>query len=249
MKTRIFLTVIIGALFLNAGCATRAAFTYSPSEKIISEIKAPLPLKVAVLPLEDLRGQDNTDYILLYMLPLAPYGSLYYDRPDGANRFLFHAAYNFRPAEDLAKAVVDEIKQNRFFEEVFYTQREREPDIDLIIRGKIKNTLYRGKLISYGLSVYGPLLWYLGLPAGTTHNDLVLSLEMKRASDNAVVWSHEITGEWGKTVGLYYNWAADFDGYSIILRDGLHKGMEKLSKDLMSKDLEYWKGNRAAQSR
>jgi hypothetical protein len=123
VKKCILIAFIISVFFLNTGCATRAAFTYTPSEKIMPEIKNPLPLKVAVIPLEDLRGQDNTNYTLLYLIPLVPYASLHYDRPDGANRFLFHAAYNFRPSEDLAKAIVDEIKQNRFFDEVFYTQR------------------------------------------------------------------------------------------------------------------------------
>jgi hypothetical protein len=241
-KLTLFMVVVIISLTVG-GCAKRAAFMYNPSEKVPGEVKnAPLPLKVSVTPFLDARGQNNTSYLPLDLIPLVPYASLHYDRPDASNRFIYHAAYNFRPSEDFARAVVDEMKQNHFFEEVFLTQREREPGVDLTVTGKIISTRYNAKVLSYGLSVYGRLLPLLGLPIGTTQNSISLILEMKRASDGVVVWSYEVNGEWGKTVGIYYNWAADFDGYPLILREGLHAGMEKLADDLRTKELDYWKG-------
>ena len=243
MKKLTFYTLVVIFSLTFTGCAKRAAFEYSPSEKVSTELKnAPLPLKVAVTSFLDARGQDNTSYLPLDLIPLVPYASMNYDRPDASNRFVYHAAYNFRPSEDFAKAVVDEMKQNHFFEEVFFTQREREPNVDLIVTGKIVNTRYHAKVLSYGLSIYGRLLPLIGLPIGNTQNSLSLFLEMRRASDNIVVWSYEVNGEWGKTVGIYYNWAADFDGYPLILREGLHAGMEKLADDLRTKELGYWKG-------
>lgn len=218
---------------------------YSPSDKVALEMKnAPLPLKVAITPLSDSRGHDNTNYGPLHLIPLVPYATRHYDRPDAANRFISAAAYNFRPSEDFARAVADEMKQNRLFEEVFLTQREHEPGVDLIVSGNITNTLYNGNIITYGLSVFGPWLWLTGLPVGTVQNTVSLTLEMDRTSDNAMVWSCEVNGDWGKTVGYYYNWASDFDGYPLILSQGLHSCMEKLAKDIRTKDLEYWKGKR-----
>lgn len=240
---RVVIVVMVCLLGMLTGCASRASFVYKPSGAVASGMKS-LPLKVAVTNFEDRRQDENTNAVLLYLIPIVPFGSISYDRPDGANGYLFHASYNFRPSEDFAKAVVDELKQNNYFDEVFFTQRQNEPNVDLIVTGKINDTRYDGKLISYGLSVYGPLLWFLGLPSGTTHNAISLSLEMKRASDKVVVWSHEVTGEWGKTVGLYYNWAADFDGYPLILSEGLHKGMEKLASDISNKNIDYWKGTK-----
>lgn len=224
------------------GCASRAAFNYQLSPRVSMASSATLPLRVAVLPFEDRRGQDNTNYMLVYLVPLMPYGWINYDRPDAANGFLFHAAYNFRPSEDLAKAAVDELRQNQFFTEVFFTQREHEPGVDLILTGTIEQARYDAKIISYGLSVEGPLLWFFGLPAGTTHNRLVLRLTLQRAADGQALWSHEVSGEWGKTVGLYYNWAADFDGIPLILKEGLHAGMENLAATIAQKPLSYWRG-------
>jgi hypothetical protein len=238
---KIVIVMMVGLLSVLTGCASRAAFVYKPSSTVATGTKT-LPLKVAVTPFDDLRQQENTNAVLIYLLPVVPFGSISYDRPDGANGFLFHAAYNFRPSEDYAKAVVEELKQNNYFDEVFFTQRQNEPNVDLIVTGKINETRYDGTLISYGLSVYGPMLWFLGLPAGTTHNALSVTLEMRRASDKVVVWSHEVKGEWDKTVGLYYNWAADFDGYPLLMSEGLHKGMEKLANDISSKKIDYWKG-------
>jgi len=83
---------------------------------------------------------------------------------------------------------VDEMKQDRFFEEVSYTEREREPGDDLIATGKIMDTRYSGKVITYGLSAFGTFLCYTGLPIGTAHNAVSHSLEMRRASDNVVIW-------------------------------------------------------------
>jgi hypothetical protein len=235
VSTGLALALLVG------GCDTRAAFSYHLSPRVSAD-GAPLPLKVAVLPFRDMRGEKNTNAVLLYLIPLMPYGPINYDRPDAANGFLFHSAYNFRPSEDLAKAAVEELQQNQFFSEVFLTQREHEPGVDLILSGEIAEARYDGKLISYGLSVEGPLLWIFGLPAGTTHNGLVLSMELKRASGGERVWSHKISGDWGKTVGLYYNWAADFDGLPLILKEGLHEGMMRLANDLQAKPLSYWRG-------
>lgn len=238
---KMVMVALVGILCLLTGCASRAAFVYKPSGTVATGTKA-LPLKVAVTNFEDVRQEENTNAVFTYLIPIVPFGSITYDRPDGANGFLFHASYNFRPSEDFAKAVATELKQNNYFDEVFVTQRQNEPNVDLIVTGRINEARYDGKLISYGLSAYGPLLWFLGLPAGTTHNAVSLTLEMKRASDKVVVWSHEVKGEWDKTVGLYYNWAADFDGYPLIMSEGLHKGMEKLASDIASKNIDYWKG-------
>jgi hypothetical protein len=226
---------------LTAGCSSRAAFSYRPSPVVAAPgPPLPLPVKVAVVPFRDLRGDDNTDATLVYLVPLAPFGWQNYDRPDAANGFITYAAYNFRPSEDFARATADELKQNGFFSEVFVTDREREPGVDLVLTGEIRKSTYEGKLISYGLSVEGPLLWIFGLPAGTVANDEQISLTLKRAGDGTVVWSHQISGRWSKTIGLYYNWGADFDGFPQILQTGLHDGMKQLDALVRKQPASFW---------
>ncbi len=51
----------------------------------------------------------------------------------------------------MAQAVVAELQLNGLFKEVFYTQREKEPNVDLYLTGEIINTSYHGKIFSYGV--------------------------------------------------------------------------------------------------
>lgn len=245
---RLIMGFVVG--MAASGCASRAAFIYTPGP-IVTVSSPPLPLHVAVLPFEDRRGDQNTNAVLLYLIPLMPFGWIDYDRPDAANGFLFHESYNFRPPEDLARAAVSELQQDNFFAEVFFTERAHEPNIDLVLSGRIEQASYDAKIISYGLSVEGPLLWFFGLPAGTTHNGLRLTIELKNARDSQSppLWSYTVAGDWGATVGLYYNWAADFDGLPLILKDGLHKAMTDLAAQLQSKPPTYWRGAAAGRPR
>jgi hypothetical protein len=240
LNRRITIPLLV-VLATSAGCSSRAAFYYTPGVPVTTSAP-PLPLRVAVLPFEDLRGDRNTDAALLYLIPLMPFSWINYDRPDGANGFLFHDSYNFRPPEDLAHAAVTELQQDKFFEEVFFTERAHEPNVDLVLTGQIDEARYDAKVISYGLSVEGPLLWLFGFPAGTTHNGLRLTITLRRARDaqSPPLWSYTITGDWGATVGCYYNWGADFDGMPLILKNGLHNAMSDLATQLQSKPSTYW---------
>jgi len=194
-----------------------------------------LPLKVAVLPLVDKRNSKNSNAAILILIPLMPFGPLNYDRPDTANGYTTHASYTFKPTEDIAKATVVELKQNQIFEEVFFSQRENEPGIDMIMSGEIRDTKYTGKIISYGLSIEGGLPWILGLPCSYVTNSIDFSLQLKRISDGVVVWRHDVKGEWDKTTGLYYNWGTEFDGYPLMVKNGLVEGMKKLAKEISEK--------------
>jgi hypothetical protein len=231
LKLKIFFVVIA---LLASGCASRGAFVYEPGD-IVNVDNKKLPFKVAVMPLTDKRQHENSNAVFLYLIPLMPFGMLNYDRPDTANGYTTHASYNFRPTEDLAKATVEELKQNKFFEEVFFTQREKEPGIDMIMSGELRDTKYKSKLITYGLSVEGPLLWFVGLPSSYVTNSVDFSLQLKRVSDGVVVWSHDVKAEWDKTAGLYYNWGTEFDGYPLMVKNGLVEGMKKLAKEISEK--------------
>jgi len=233
MSLNLKISFIVIALFVS-GCASRGAFVYEPGS-IVNVNNRKLPLKVAVLPLVDKRQHENSNAVMLYLIPLMPFGPLSYDRPDTANGYTTHASYNFRPTEDLAKAVVEELNHNQIFEEVFFTQREKEPGIDMIMSGEIRDTKYSGKLITYGLSAYGPALWFVGLPSSYVTNSIDFSLQLKRISDGIVVWRHDVKGEWDKTAGLYYNWGTEFDGYPLLVKDGLVEGMKKLTKEISEK--------------
>jgi hypothetical protein len=189
-------------------------------------------MRVAVLPFEDLRGTDNSSSTFIYLIPGVPIGPMSYDQLESGSAYLTHASYQIRPSEDLAKAVVGELKKANLFKEVFYTEREREPDIDYILRGRVVDMRYSGGIISYGLSVYGPNLWLIGLPAGYTTNYLEVSLELQTV-DGRIVWrSDPFKEEWKKTMGLYYNWGDEFDGYPLMMEKATQQWVSGLQSAL-----------------
>ncbi len=84
--------------------------------------------------------------------------------------------------------MVSELHAANLFREVFFTEREHEPEIDLILQGHVDEFRYEGKIISYGLLAYAPYLWLFGLPMGHARNSLQIGLELKGAESGEVVW-------------------------------------------------------------
>ena len=62
-------------------------------------------------------------------------------------------------------------------------------DADFILTGTARRTRYYGRLFSYGLSVYGPLLWIVGLPCCTSENLLMIELTLTDP-DGEQVWTY-----------------------------------------------------------
>ncbi len=200
------------------GCASAGAWRYPQSRATPGEVVS--ETRVAVLPFQDRRTGGNSNRMLLYIIPLVPVGPIHYNRIEGGSGFLYHSSYNVRPADDLAKALVSDLKRARVFREVFFTNRENEPGIDYVLQGYVSEMKYKGGVISYGLSFYGPLLWLLGLPAGYTTNTLRVGLDLHAQDSGDVVWSSiGKRGEREVTSGLYYNWGTEFDGYPEIARE------------------------------
>lgn len=229
--------VIVIFLAYCMGCAAKGAFLYKPIVKPQEGFE--FPAKLAVKSFEDKRGTYNKNFVLLYLIPLVPYGYMRYDQPEAGSMYLTHASYQIRPSEDLAKALVADIKNSGMFEEVFYTEREK-PDAELAIEGTISSTNYDGKLITYCLSVYGPLLWFFGLPAGHATNTLALDVQLVSIKDGEVIWKNSYSKELKKTIGLYYNWGEEFSGYTKMTEEFNKQIVESIKKKLANKPKEFW---------
>ncbi len=219
------------------GCATRASFVYKAGPKI--DMAVNLPKKtVAVLPFADQREGGNRNAAMICFIPLVPFGYSKYQMPDGANMFITQGSYNFRPKEDFARAFVQELKVNQVFDDVFYTERESEPNVDYFIRGEIHKTVFTGMLFTYGLSFYGGLLWVVGFPCGRVFNAVDVDIHLVRASDGMLLWSHHIEGERSSVMGYYYNWGSDFDGYPLIIKEGYAAALRSIINEINNGLLE-----------
>jgi len=232
------MVLMLGAAACGCGRGV-ARYVYTAGPDL--ELQSPeQPLRVAVVPFKDLRGKENSSWRatrLKFFIPLVPYVPSEYERPGIAVGYVSYLTYHFRPTEDLAKSVVAELEANDLFEAVLLSTSGDPPNVDFYLTGEIHDTTYSSKMISYGLSIFGPLLWLAGLPAGTVQNSLSLDLTLSTAADGEAVWSHRINGDWSKLIGPYYNVYAEFDGYPIIMKAGIREGIKDLAAELQNRDV------------
>lgn len=210
-------SIAMALLFITSGCASTRAWHYTPD----SYARRPEPgsSTVAVTPFRDSRPDVNHNYGLMYLIPLMPIGPVDYSTPESGAEHVTSAAWQFRPSEDFARGAAAELQASGLFKEAYYS--ERGNDADLVFTGNIISTNYSGSIISYGLSAYGPLLWIVGLPAGTVHNELVMEMSLTDRRTGAVVWSGTSRGTYERSPFWLYAMPSDFD------YDNLFKPMMK----------------------
>jgi hypothetical protein len=236
MKTRCFFLLICISLLI--GCGTTAKFVYpaNPANLVRLAEKPRYEKEIAVLPFDELRGDKNTAGTWwLYLIPLMPCGWAEYQRPDSARMFFSIRDFQFDSHEDLAKAAASSLRISGLFKDAYFTFGGEKGNADLLFTGQIKSTTYEGAIYSYGLSVYGPILWLIGLPGGSSENDLVLQFELKDAKTKEKLWEHTYRGQKKIIQGLYYNLGHDVRGYAELMEDAMNEVILDMDKFLQSR--------------
>lgn len=218
MKKILALLIILSFV---CGCSLQTKFTYPLDTNIRTINKNPPNVKIAVLPTKDGREIDNNvGTWFLYMVPLMPYGWVDYNRPESATMFFSITKFDCNISEDIAKAIADHFQQAGVAKTVFFDYGGLADTADYTLHSTIKNSIYKGKMYSYCLSVFGPCLWIFGLPAGQSRVDLEINLELKDKQGN-VVWNDILKGSWKTTQGMYYNMGRDMEGLARSLQQSL----------------------------
>jgi len=154
------------------------------------------------------------------MIPLMPCGWMTYQRPESSTMFYSIASFEMNAKEDLAKAIADHWQAAGVAKTVFFDYGGLKDTADYVLSTRLNQLKYKGYLISYGLSVEGPLLWFFGFPGGHSRVDLDLALDLQDKAGKSV-WQKRISEEWSVTQGLYYNMGRDMEGAALCLRRGL----------------------------
>jgi hypothetical protein len=221
-KILILLILSIFAALVFSGCSQQGVWSYKANPYLKTE---PLMNKsVAVPPLADNRKNENTNLIGLMYIPIMPYGWMNLNTPEGGRQHMSSTLWLFRPPEDLAKAVAEEINNSGIFKEAFFTNSATEGE--LILKGNLLSTFYNGKLISYCMSIGGVYLWFIGLPAGTYENDLEISFELVESSTGKVLWNETYKKEFSKVFWIYAP-GADFP-YDELLKDIMKDAIQSI---------------------
>jgi hypothetical protein len=239
--------LIAGAVLLIAlaGCNTQAKWTYPLDASVLFRSTTQRSeLTVAVLPFKEARPVTNRSAtFMLYLIPLMPYGWVNYERPEAARMFNTIEAYQLQLDEDLAKAATRSFEESRLFRRVYFTFGGETREADLVLRGRAQHTTYNGKVISYGLSAFGPLLWFFGLPAGTSTNLLDLTLSLTDREDREL-WKYSFSQDDTITQGLYYNWGNDTLQFASLFQTAMNGALQE-SRWRNAKDSDGSPGSRS----
>lgn len=238
MNRKSSLIALAGFILSTVGCGTTAKFVYPADGRTVKKVsKSPIyPARVAVVPFEDMRGDKNqSGTYFLYMIPLMPCGWGKYERPDAARMFNTVNEFQFDAGEDLAKAAAYSLSKSGLFQDAFFTYGGDKDRAEYLLKGEMFSTTYKGTLWTYGLSVYGPLLWFFGLPAGTSYNELILSMSLTDLSTGQPVWTKKYNVNDKIVQGLYYKMGHDVKGYSQLMQNIMNDAVMDISHKVSAK--------------
>jgi len=222
----VVLLLAVGAMAV--GCAAQKSWLYRPQASAV----APSPVlnkTVAVPPFEDARPRFNRNMVMMYLIPLMPFGWQNFEQPEGALAHLNTGRWAFNPREDYAKAVASELASAQLFREAFFSPGG-PGDADLVLQGKILATKYKGYMFTYGCSVEGPLLWFVGAPADWIKNEITVEMILKDSKSNQVLFQKPYTRMWSAVCWLYYL-RSDFN-YVKLFTDIMKEAVPDLEKAL-----------------
>lgn len=184
---------------------------------------------LVVPPLVDQRPADNADKVWLYLIPLMPYGWQDYQQPERMASHVNSGRWRFAPTEDIAKALAAEIANRRLIAEARFASTEE--DADWVLRGGLSSLHYDGRLLTYGLSVAGPNLWLVGLPAGSVKNSLAMTLRLENRRSRTVVWEQRYDLTHDEGLFWLYSLAEDF-WYDTMLKQLMPRILSDLEEAL-----------------
>lgn len=190
-------------------------------------------LNLAVVPFAEKRGElKSYGGVYKYLIPLVPYGTIRYERPDEAKMFNIQNEFEFNMSENLLEILITAVRNSSLFGEVILTPTPSASRADVILSGDIHSTLYEGKTYSYGISFLGPALWCFGLPAGSSHKRLSIELYLKRIDTGEVIWSYSLNKEKTLVQGLYHNWGKDVNSFANLMQEGVKEAIASLCSRL-----------------
>jgi len=221
-----FTAVLCGMLLLATGCSMQRTFTY-PMEPISVINPNPPKARIAVLPANDLRGTSNNWVTyMLYLVPLAPWGPVNFDRPESAVMFVTIGRFDSKIPEELSKAVAQHMKMAGVAQSVFFDYGGGTDKADYTLEIDLTKSQYHGRVLTYGLSVLGPLPWFVGFPVGTSEVLLTMNLKLKDRTGQTV-WSQTVDQQWQVVQGMYYNMGRDMEGLARSLQSGLDETLRR----------------------
>ena len=247
-KISVSVLFLMATVLFLAGCHTlnnppiiiNASHQPPAQQSVIQQEK--YGLNLAVVPFAEKRGNlKSYGSVYRYLIPLVPYGTMRYERPDQAQMLNTQNEFEFNMNENLVKIIIDSARKSGLFNNIILTSTPLESKADLILSGEIYSTLYEGKTYSYGISFLGPVLWCFGLPAGSAHKKINIRLYLKKIDSTEPIWSYNLDKENTVIQGLYHNWGKDVNSFVGLMEAGSKEAIEDMRVKISGIPLEKLK--------
>ena len=241
---------IAAALVLGA-CNNVAKFDYNGAQGTLAKFAEPgsATKSVAVMPFMDQRGAKYFDpsqaglasahpsgdhgSFFLALIPFMPFGYVEKEQPELSEDFVSLERFHFDVQNDLAAAAFASLKSSNLFSEVKRANTAAQADgADYIWRGSVTSTFYRGRIFTYGISVFSPILWVVGIPDGSSTNELGVKFELVDRASGNVVWEYNYLNSDYLNHWLYARVGKDTSLYPELMKQAMNGALYDLSKKM-----------------
>ena len=242
MHKFIISAVAVAAAILLGACNNIAKFDYNGAPGTLARFAEPgsATKTVAVMPFMDQRGLDpahpaaDHGSFFLGFLPLMPFGYVEKDQPELSEDFVSMERFHFDVQNDLAAAAFASLKSSNLFSDVKRANTAAQAtDADYIWRGSVSSTFYRGRMFSYGITyVFSSILWVVGVPTGSSTNELAVKFELVERASGNVVWEYSYRNSDYLNHWLYARVGKDTSLYPQLMKQAMNGALLDLSQKL-----------------
>lgn len=251
MNKSIISAVGIAAALILGACNNIEKFDYNGSQGTLARFAEPgsATKSVAVMPFMDQRGAKYFDpsqaglasarpagdhgSFFLALIPFMPFGYVEKEQPELSEDFVSMERFHFDVQNDLASAAFASLKSSNLFSSVKRANNAAQAaDADYIWRGSVTSTFYRGRIFTYGISVFSPILWVVGIPSGSSTNELGLKFELVDRASGNVVWEYNYLNSDYLNHWIYARVGKDASLYPELMKQAMNGALYDLSKKM-----------------
>ena len=250
MRSIILSAAFAAAALVLSACTNVAKFDYQAAPGTLAKFREPgsATKSVAVMPFMDQRGMGNFDPALaasahdvgdhgsffLGFIPLIPFGYVEKTQPENSEDFVSLGRFHFDVQNDLAAASIASLKSSGLFSNVVKANNAAQAsNADYIWRGSVTSTFYRGRMFTYGLTYFvSPVLWVVGIPSGSSTNELGVKFELVDRAGGDVVWEYSFLNSDYLNHWIYARVGKDVSIYPRLMKEAMNQALYKLSQDM-----------------
>ena len=249
MRNFILSAAFAAAALVLSACTNVATFDYQAAPGAMIKLREPgsASKTVAVMPFMDQRGMgiiapgqapahevgDHGSFFLGF-IPLMPFGYVEKTQPENSEDFVSLGRFHFDVQNDLAAASIASLKNSGLFANVTKANNAAQAaNADYIWRGSVTSTFYRGRMFSYGITYcFSHILWIIGVPEGSSTNELGVKFELVDRATGDVVWSCDYLASDYLNHWIYARVGKDVSIYPRLMKEAMNQALYKLSQDM-----------------